>query len=186
MPQPGKSSQAQERMCKYCRTKSQCKDRRGASLCQHRRQRSKRKDCGGASLCRLFDFSPSIGAVRFRFEVLAFSCELSVLSVLSTLVYILIQVHQVSAVWLQLTSDFTPHRRKHGCLHNDHYASVGYSFTKPRVSAALGLALDATPYAPSAGLRPWWCVAGTQGALQPRPAAVSQVSLGLSSCDFSL
>ena len=39
---------------------------------------------------------------------------------------------------------------------------------EPRVSAALGLHLDSTPQSgsPAAGLRPWWCVAGTQDALR--------------------
>ena len=37
---------------------------------------------------------------------------------------------------------------------------------EPQVSAALGLHLDSWPGAPAAGLRPWWCVAGTQDALR--------------------
>ena len=52
-------------------------------------------------LCRLFDLSPSSGAARFRFEVLAFSC---VLGAISSLVFMLVQVDQMSAVRLQLAS----------------------------------------------------------------------------------
>ena len=52
-------------------------------------------------LCRLFDFALSSGAARFRVEVLAFSF---VAGAISTLVFILIQVDQMSAVRLQLAS----------------------------------------------------------------------------------
>ena len=87
---------------------------------------------------------------------------------ISSLVFMLVQVDQMSAVRLQIAS------RRSTCLSQPGLTTLGETTYCGSVGPNLEslplwvCTLDSTPQAgaPAAGLRPWWCVAGTQDALR--------------------